>query len=63
MSMQVASAGSLAAPAHDHGQAPCACKQQSLGAVPWLIAAAVVLFALNRLSNRRKPVVSNSSRP
>lgn len=57
MATQAPPAGSpsaWAATAHEHGRAPCACDQQSLGAVPWIVGAAVVLLGLNWLASRKK---------
>jgi hypothetical protein len=36
------------------GGARCACEQQTLGAVPWILAAAVVLLGLNWLNRKRR---------
>ena len=46
-----ASASTLA---HDPGRTRCACEQQSMNAVPWILAAAFVLLGLNWLAGRRK---------
>ncbi|MBI5533288.1 MAG: hypothetical protein HY898_11265 [Deltaproteobacteria bacterium] len=50
---------SAAAPAastqvHEHGAEKCACEQQSLSAVPWVLAASLVLLGLHWLAGRRR---------
>lgn len=50
----VAPSSSVMGVAHEHGRTPCACEQQSMNAVPWILAAAAVLLGLNWLSGRRK---------
>ncbi len=39
---------------HAPSPARCACEQQSMSAVPWILAAAAILLGLNMLSGRRK---------
>jgi thioredoxin 1 len=51
-----ASASTLA---HDHGRTRCACEQQSMNAVPWILTAAVVLLGFNWLAGRRKAAERN----
>lgn len=36
------------------GGSKCACEQQTMGAIPWILAAAIVLLGLNWLSRRRR---------
>jgi hypothetical protein len=45
--------------AHQHGRTRCACEQQSMSAVPWILAAAIVLLGLNWLAGRRKAAGRN----
>jgi len=47
-------AASASALAHDHGPARCACEEQSLNAVPWVLGASVLLLGLNWLAGRRR---------
>ena len=49
--------------AHEHGRTRCACEQQSMNAVPWILAAAVVLLGLNWLAGRRKTAGRNPRTP
>jgi len=47
-------ASSVSGQTHDaHGDTPCACQQQSLGALPWMGAVLLVLLVLQYVRARK----------
>jgi hypothetical protein len=48
------SADSMSTQTHDaHGKAPCACEQQTLGAVPWMVVVLLALLAWQYMRARK----------